>query len=225
MFLGRAFQMQTDDGTQDLVRIPYFDNFHSFKPLPLFVCFLTVMCTDCPNADPCHNHGNGIYTCSNNKAECVNKRCMCTEKDYDLCTCLRKYFTSKFGERRGARKRGGLWKYPNPAHQPVLVGPLSTLNYIETHRAVVFIWSSDMYLWTDFGPLWPAIEISWEPLVYAHAYRSQDICISSLILWRGKVGLSSNSKAECLSNCCICTWDYDLCTCLHNRVGWFKSLI
>ena len=45
-----------------------------------------------------------------------------------------------------------LWKY------------YPTLKYIETHRAVVFIWPSDMYLWTGFGPPWPAIEISWEPL-------------------------------------------------------------
>ena len=41
------------------------------------------------------------------------------------------------------------------------VGPLSTLNYIETHR-VPMVFIDDMYLL--FFPLWPAIDISWEPL-------------------------------------------------------------
>ena len=51
---------------------------------------------------------------------------------------------------------------PNPARRPFLVGPLSTLKY---YRAVVSILPSDMYF--VFGPLWPSIEISWEPLLRA----------------------------------------------------------
>ena len=55
---------------------------------------------------------------------------------------------------------------PNLARRPFLVGPLSTLKYTEIHRAMVFIWPSDTYRWAVFGPLWPTIEICWEPLVY-----------------------------------------------------------
>ena len=37
---------------------------------------------------------------------------------------------------------------------------------IEIHRAKVFIWPSDLYLWAVFtDPLWPVIEIRWEHLV------------------------------------------------------------
>ena len=62
----------------------------------------------------------------------------------------------------------------NPAPRPFLVGPLK---YLETHRSMVFIWPSDMYLWTGFGPLWPTIEISWEPLCYTIPIHIQVICL------------------------------------------------
>ena len=55
---------------------------------------------------------------------------------------------------------------PNLARRPFLVGPLSALKYTATHKAMMFIWPSGMYLWTGFGRLWPAIEISWKPLLY-----------------------------------------------------------
>ena len=47
------------------------------------------------------------------------------------------------------------------------------------HKAVVFIWPSDMYLWAVFNPLWPFIEINWEPLVHG----------TKLLLWNHNHGL------------------------------------
>ena len=54
----------------------------------------------------------------------------------------------------------------NPAPRPFLFGPLLTSLNIKRHRAMVFIWPSDMFLWTVFGSLWPARENNWEPLPY-----------------------------------------------------------
>ena len=50
--------------------------------------------------------------------------------------------------------------------RPFLFGPLLASLNIERHRAMVFIWPSDMYLWTVFGSLWPARENNWEPPPY-----------------------------------------------------------
>ena len=57
---------------------------------------------------------------------------------------------------------------PNPACRPYLLGPLSTLIYTETHRTMVNIWPSDIYLWIIFGPLWPTRKNNWEPLIYSY---------------------------------------------------------
>ena len=51
---------------------------------------------------------------------------------------------------------------PNLARRPLLFGSLSTSMYIETHRAPVFVWSSDNYLWTVFGPLWLVRRNNWD---------------------------------------------------------------
>ena len=59
---------------------------------------------------------------------------------------------------------------PNPARKPYLFGPLPTPIYIKIHRTMVNIWPSDIYLWTLFGPLWPARKNNWEPLVYNDRY-------------------------------------------------------
>ena len=72
---------------------------------------------------------------------------------------------------------------PNLARRSLLSGPWSTLMYIETHKTKVFIWPSDSYLLTVFGPSWPE-EIIEHP-VFEHFVDYEMIqMIKSTVQWQ-----------------------------------------
>ena len=74
--------------------------------------------------------------------------------------------------------------------RPFLFGPLITSLNIERHRAMVFIWPSDMYLWTVFGSLWPARENNWEPLPY--------LIDSDAVFWSYYTRFKTNKAKICI---------------------------
>ena len=75
--------------------------------------------------------------------------------------------------------------------RPFLFGPFIISLNIERHRALVFIWPSDMYLWTVFGSLWPARENNWEPLPYL-------IDSDNAVFWSYYTKVKSNKAKICI---------------------------
>ena len=74
--------------------------------------------------------------------------------------------------------------------RPFLFGPLITSLNIERYRAMVFICSADMYLWTVFGSLWPAKENNWEPLPY--------LIDSDAVFWSYYTRFKTNKAKICI---------------------------